>query len=264
MAVLLSTNMYLTDRFHEIADYVREFDGQIGVEIFPIFNDPRFEGELEKLVPLFSRIQISFHGPYYTAEHSAPAGTPEYQHTMKLVQDNLPYERLLHSHHFVYHHNNKRVTPEAAPEMIRISRENYRKVEALHRPYRIPVVVENVGIHDRENILFEQEAFTRLCIEENYPVLIDIGHANANGWDIEKLMADLKDRIVAYHLHNNDGIHDSHRRIHDGTIDFEKFIRAWRRNGVMTDWILEYSQDIADDRKGISDDLRYLMEEYHL
>ena len=35
---------------------------------------------------------------------------------------------------------------------------------------------------------FDQDAFIQLCREEHYPVLIDIGHACANGWDLAQTM----------------------------------------------------------------------------
>lgn len=264
MSIFLSTNMYLTDRFHEIGDYIRKFEGKIGVEVFSIFNDPGFEAELKKLLPLLQTVPVSFHGPYYKADHAAPEGTELYRHTMELTKKSLEYEISLHSRHFVFHHNNMPVTTDTAEDMKRISRGNYRRVEALHKPLGIPVVVENVGVRIRENVLFQQEEFTRLCREEHYPVLIDIGHAWANGWDLERLMFDLKDQIVAYHLHNNDGIHDSHQRIHHGTLPFGDYLKAWRKNGRMTDWVLEYVADVADDREGITEDLEELLREYHL
>ena len=111
------------------------------------------------------------------------------------------------------------MTEERREEMIRVSRENYREIAELFKPHQIPVVVENAGVLDRGNMLFDQDAFIQLCREEHYPVLIDIGHAYANGWDLAQTMEALKDQIVAYHLHNNDGVHDSHQRIFHGTLD---------------------------------------------
>lgn len=256
--------MYHTDEFHEIADYIRAFTRGIGVEVFPLFHDPEFEDALTLQMNALEGLPISFHGPYYQAEHSAPEGTEEFERTMRMVRKTLDYSRLLKSRYLVYHHNNVRVDPEKKDEMIRISWHNYQLVKEMFRPYGIAVAVENVGVHERGNVLFEQDAFTWLCRREQCPVLIDIGHAHANGWDLPKLMTDLRGQIISYHLHNNDGHHDSHQRIHNGTLDFGAFLRAWRRNGRMTDWVLEYAHDVIPDREGIVEDILFLQKEYHL
>ena len=43
------------------------------------------------------------------------------------------------------------------------------------------VVVENAGVLERGNRLFDEQEFIDLCRREQYAVLIDIGHAWANG-----------------------------------------------------------------------------------
>lgn len=40
--------------------------------------------------------------------------------------------------------------------MIRVSRENYREIAELFKPHQIPVVVENAGVLDRGNMLFDR------------------------------------------------------------------------------------------------------------
>ena len=79
--------------------------------------------------------------------------------------------------------------------MLRDSCANYRRVEELFRPLGIPVAVENAGVMDRNNMLLDESGFVSLCRAEGYPVLIDIGHANANGWDLRSVMERLKGRF---------------------------------------------------------------------
>ena len=88
-----------------------------------------------------------------------------------------------------------------------------------------------------------------------------MGHANANGWDLRKVMEELKDRIQAYHLHNNDGIHDGHQRIHNGTLDFEKFLNDCEELTPGVDFVMEYSVEVADDVEGIKKDIKELLYE---
>lgn len=231
MNLLVSTNVYKPGQLARVIPHLHAFRGQIGVELFPMFDADCYEEELLHCLPEFEGIPVSFHGPYYETEHSAAPGTPEYAHSMDLIRQTLPYCVRLQSQYLVFHHNN------------------------------IPVVVENAGVLDRGNMLFDQDAFIQLCREEHYPVLIDIGHAYANGWDLEQTMEALKDQIVAYHLHNNDGVHDSHQRIFHGTLDFPLFLSDYQRLTPNADLVLEYSPNVADDESGIQEDISWLLEQ---
>ena len=143
--------------------------------------------------------------------------------------------------------------------MIRVSCENYREMEQLCQQHKMAVLVENAGVKSNGNMLLDQEKFIALCKKEQYQVLIDIGHANANGWDLRCVMEELRDQIRAYHLHNNDGIHDSHRRIHDGTLDFDAFLRTVRDIGRPVDLVVEYAAQVEPDEAGIRADLEELL-----
>ena len=274
MALLISTNMYTAEDFMRILPYLKKFNYEVGVEVFPMFHKTEYEEILQECLPELLKVPISFHGPYYGAEHSIQKpdeescgnGDPEgllankavrYKRTMAMMQKTIEYGRYLKSRYLVYHHNNCHVFPENKEEMIRISCENFRRIEKMAK--NIPVVVENAGVLQRNNMLFDQDEFVELCKRENYKVLIDIGHAHANGWELGKVMEDLQDRIVAYHLHNNDGIHDSHRRIHDGTLDFEKFLSDYKRLTYGADLVLEYSLEVNDDVEGIEEDVEELL-----
>ena len=182
MALLISTNMYKAEEFKRILSYVEKWKGQVGVEVFPMFHRQAFASLLEESMDMLKHVPISFHGPYYKAEHSAPQGTPEYEYTMELVGQTLRYSERLNSRYMVFHHNNCAVRDEE--RMLQDSCANYRRVEELFRPLGIPVAVENAGVMDRNNMLLDESGFVSLCRAEGYPVLIDIGHANANGWDL--------------------------------------------------------------------------------
>lgn len=46
-------------------------------------------------MPLLKEVPVSFHGPYYQAEHSAAEGTVEYARTMELLEKTLSYAKEL-------------------------------------------------------------------------------------------------------------------------------------------------------------------------
>lgn len=262
MNLFLSTNMYNAETFPRVEDYISRYGDRLGIEVFPLFHDPSFERELKALLPALKEVPITFHEPYYKAENTAEKGSPEYRRTTDYFKRTLEYAAGLHARHIVFHHNNCRVdgkTKEERDELLQQACERYRFYEELAEPYGIPVLAENVGVHSRGNVLLEQDAFVKLCKKENYPVLIDIGHAHANGWDLTGLLKDLKDQIHAYHLHNNDGVHDSHQRIHNGTLDIGHFLKTVRENGKDADLVLEYARDVEPDEKGIKADIDEMM-----
>ena len=258
----------------------------MGVEVFPLFHDRDFDAELNRLLPALEKVPVTFHEPYYQADHTAPEGSEVCERTCEMFQKTVRAAEKLKARHIVFHHNNCRVPEDSAikAQMLERACAEYRKAEAMAKKAGIPLLVENVGVHSRENVLLDEDAFIRLCKKEKYPVLIDIGHAHANGWDIDHLCRTLGDQIHAYHLHNNDGIHDSHRRIHDGTLDFDAFLRtndgihdshrrihdgtldfdAFLRTvrdiGRPVDLVVEYAAQVEPDEAGIRADLEELLE----
>lgn len=233
----------------------------MGVEVFPLFHDRDFDAELNRLLPALEKVPVTFHEPYYQADHTAPEGSEVCERTDEMFQKTVRAAEKLKARHIVFHHNNCRVPEDPAikAQMLERACVQYRKTEAMAKKAGIPLLVENVGVRSRGNVLLEEEAFIRLCREQQYPVLIDIGHAHANGWDIGRLCRTLGDQIHAYHLHNNDGIHDSHRRIHDGTLDFDAFLRTVRDIGRPEDLVVEYAAQVEPDEAGIRADLEELL-----
>lgn len=262
MGVLLSTNMYNFGSLKRVLKYIDLFKGEIGIELFPLFHKAGYEEELLSCIGAFEEIPVSFHSPYYRSEYSAAAGSEAYAETMRYVEKTLEYCRRLKGKYLVFHHNNCRVNEEHKMEMIKNSCENFREIEGRYAKYNIPVFVENAGVIDRGNMLFNEKEFVDLCKRENYRVLVDIGHAHANGWNLTYVIEALKDHIEAYHIHNNDGIHDDHKRIMDGTLDFEKFAEDYKKFTPDAEIVVEYSMDVADDEEGIQRDIEFILKTF--
>ncbi len=83
----------------------------------------------------------------------------------------------------------------------------------MARKAGIELTVENVGFNYNHSVLFSEDEFIELfsSIPDDIMCLIDLGHAILNDWDIERLIAALNKRITAYHIHNNQGVRDTHR-----------------------------------------------------
>ena len=245
--------------FSRVRDYSKAYGNRIGFEILSMFDLPEFEQALRDNLDVLQEHQIAFHGPVFCAEHSAARGSAEYEETMRHVRRTLQYARILHSRHFTMHLNNCRVDPDKKDRMLHNAHENYLELCELFGAVGCPVYIENTGTILQKNMLLDQQEFTDVCRDRRYEVLIDIGHANANGWDIPRLIDDLGPQIRAYHLHNNDGSHDQHHRLHDGTLDFTPVLRKIMTSTPHADLIIEYTNPKLDG-SGLHEDIREVME----
>jgi sugar phosphate isomerase/epimerase len=85
-------------------------------------------------------------------------------------------------------------------------------------------------------------------------VCFDTGHAHLNEEGVMNAFAVLRDKIIAFHLQDNDGIADKHLQPPYGTIDWETFIPEYRS--------LEFEKPAAvETRPWNNDPLSYLMHE---
>ncbi|MBR1439083.1 MAG: TIM barrel protein [Synergistaceae bacterium] len=223
----------------ETAKVYREvFGDNVYFEILPMFDMPNFESNLEANIDFFREMPVGFHEPVFCVEHSAPNGSPEYEQSMYHLMLTKKFADILHPIHMVYHLNNCAVTPETKDSMLATSLANLEEIRRIFSGVRI--FVENVGTDVKGDRLLDQEEFTALCKEKEFDVLIDVGHANANSWDIRKLIHDLKSQIRAFHLHNNDGVHDLHNRLDNGTINFTELMPYIRSEVPEAELIIEY------------------------
>ena len=235
--------------------YREAFGDDICFEILPMFDLPEFEANLEANLDFFREGTVSFHEPVFCVEHSAPKGTPEYTESMQHIMLTKKYADILHPVHMVYHLNNCKVTPETKAAMLAASLANLDEIRELFSG--VQILVENTGTDIKCDKLLDQQEFTALCREKNFDVLIDIGHANANSWDIRKLIEDLKPQIHAFHLHNNDGVHDLHNRLNDGTMNFAEVMACIRAQVPEADLIIEYTRPEYHGQP-LMDDIRTL------
>lgn len=138
---------------------------------------------------------------------------------------------------FLVLHTNEGLPGEVMDKSILEKR--IQKLVKLGKEKGVKVVIENVGIG--KNTLYNQEEYIKLIKKYNFYSLIDIGHAIANNWDLTKVITELKENIIAYHFHNNDGEKDLHKSIYDGKADYEKIILLVKENTPEANVVLEYS-----------------------
>lgn len=105
----------------------------------------------------------------------------------------------------------------------------------------VRLAIENVGYNGAS--LFTQQEFATLLegVGDSAWYLIDTGHAILNGWDIPALVRQLAPRLCGMHLHDNDGVSDSHRPIGRGVIDWGPVIREMGKLPETFSAIFEYN-----------------------
>ncbi|MBO5550613.1 MAG: TIM barrel protein [Lachnospiraceae bacterium] len=256
--IYVDTCVYGTGKMEKVPEYATTFGKRIGFEILAMFDLPDFEEKLKAQLPVFSQHKAAFHGPVFCVEHSAKRGTPAYEETMWHVRKTRDYARELHSRHFVMHLNNCEVAAGKKEEMLKNALENYQELTEMFGAFDCPVYVENTGTILQKNMLLDQGEFTDLCRSEGFEVLIDLGHAHANGWDIYRLIDDLAPQIRAYHLHNNDGSRDLHNRLHEGTMDFDRVFAHILEKTPEADLVIEYTRQ-TQEGEGLYEDIRELI-----
>jgi len=113
-------------------------------------------------------------------------------------------------------------------------RQLYASLEVLVRE------AEDVGVRlALENMLpghlGAESALIRRVVDDfdspSLGVCFDIGHAHLNEDGVLGAFANLRERIIAFHLQDNDGRHDKHLQPPYGTIDWETFAPEFRSMG---------------------------------
>lgn len=133
-------------------------------------------------------------------------------------------------------------TNESLPDKIMDKtylEKRIQKLVELGKKREIKVAIENVGIG--KNMLYDQDEYIDLIKKYDFYALIDIGHAIANNWNLNKIISELKKNIIAYHFHNNDGIKDLHNSIYDGVANYSDILSLIVENTPNANIVLEYS-----------------------
>lgn len=265
MNILLSTNTFIDSGLKSLEEVMtKETSINFGLELFPNWENEAFNRDIETLKPLIESRHLTVHGPYFNVEHSAPKGTESYAYSMKQIDKTLELCQSLGIKHPVFHHNNKKIDEANKTESIDQSTKNLHELNEVCKKAEVEILIENAGVKSKDNMLFDEEEFIAMAKIEENNILIDIGHVHANGWNMENIIVSLRDKITHFHLHNNDGFHDDHNRLHDGTLDFEEFIRLHQQHTPHADLVLEYNYDIGYDTDKIVEDINYLKEKFNL
>ncbi|MCD1147993.1 TIM barrel protein [Peptoniphilus sp. KCTC 25270] len=258
--ISLSTNIFgKIEDFEEIEMFLPE---GFNLEIFPLWQDDKFEKILEKKEDYLRGRTKSFHSPYYFTEPSLGKEHPDYNEMMKNQEKTMKWAHRLGAKYIVFHHNNKKIEEEK--NMKKNSEENYCILQEKARSYGLDQVVENVGIQRKENLLYDEKEFMELALIKKYPILLDVGHMHCNEWDVEKVIYTLRKQIVAYHIHDNNQKSDEHKRIFEGSFPMMELKNYYKKYTKNADLIIEYGPNPQIGKKELEEGGRWLMEHFAL
>lgn len=185
-------------------------------------------------------VEYTIHPPAWdinlTSENKA-IREASYSEYMKAIQ----FASMIGASHVVIHPGfcfspvfDKKLAQQRATDYI-------KRLCEIAKPLNVKLAIENVGYNGSS--IFTQNEFISFLenMDEIAGYLIDIGHAHLNEWDIPQVLKDLKNRILALHIHDNDGTSDDHLPIGEGTIQWKEIFEAINELSTDCQLILEYA-----------------------
>ncbi len=123
--------------------------------------------------------------------------------------------------------------------------ERVVRLNEIAKSRGVELLVENMPYMD---LVFEQDDFVNYFKPiSDINFLIDIGHAMLHNWDISKLLKDLGHRIRAYHVHENNRDADSHLKVGEGPLDWDKFFHDYWSYTPESRLVFEYLHGPIDE-----------------
>lgn len=220
----------------------RKNDMETGLELFfdtrPFARAALYHKYLEDFI---NSRRIGVHCPVSDCDILADEGTLLLGYSLDRHEECMELAARIGSPYIVLHTNGAIPADRAA---IQKKRELFPGRAALLSEmagqYGCEPWIENVGLHNCRNLVFDQDAYIDLILSGGFYSLVDIGHAHINGWDVPALLGRLKGRIKGIHLHDNDGLSDQHFPIFKGSIQWEPIFKAFRNLSGDFLEILEY------------------------
>lgn len=239
---------------------VSAFDGLAGIEFFMHAHDAAYRQKMHDVKNWLGDLPRTVHGPFITVEATSEKGTEAYEHFLSSYLWAFEEAERLGCREMVFHTHQRLIMPEEKAGLQIRCEQNLQTLIEKARPYGITILIENLGIQKQGVNLFDEDEFIDLI--RRYPqagCLIDTGHLNVAGWNTEHVLASLGDRILAYHLHNNDGISDSHLPIDCGTFSYPDFYRLYNRYTPNAHLTLEYGDGEAVTPELLSRDVQSVL-----
>lgn len=185
--------------------------------------------------------RLSIHAPYFFVDLSLPGDENK---MFKELMRPFDFYHKYNAEFYVVHTFDHMTYPHDEAfeaECRQRSIDRLGKFDEICRREGVLMAAENIAFGNGEPYLFNHRQY--LNIFEQLPelhCLIDLGHAALTDIDVYELQRNLKDRIVGYHLHDNDGKSDSHKKMFSGIRDWETFAKGVAEFTPDAAGVLEY------------------------
>lgn len=241
----ISSILYGNDNTTMLKLAISDLPFLVGVEYFAFELDATQQKLLEVIHDEIRPVFSSFHSPMRKAEPTCLLDSADYNDLIANWRKSLELCVRYGCEDIVYHTNNCFVPKDKRLIYQRNSMANALTLNQLCRSYGVKMLVETLALPSCGAPIFTESEFVDFVKSNDLYALIDVGHMNINGYDYEKVISELNDRILAYHIHNNDGIEDKHDMIDRGTFDYDNFARLYRKFTPKASLVIEYI-DIPD------------------
>lgn len=217
---------------------MQQLDKQYGIEFFYEFGKDYY---WNKLVEDWGKRSLSIHAPC-VALNLADVKQKNYD---RVLEKTFVYAKKCRAD-FVVVHTNELLDGDEHIIKTRVIRR-LRRIVNMADGYGVQVLIENVGLRTKGNVLFNLAEYMALFdIFPQAGALLDTGHAHVNGWDIPSVVFALGKRLKACHIHDNDGSGDAHLPVGEGTIDWKAYFTAVKKYAPQATQVLEYSCGFKD------------------
>ena len=136
---------------------------------------------------------------------------------------DAPYIVVHPCQHFVYSKANN-------DAMYEYNMKFYKRLIPYYEKYGVKIAIENVNLNDKASVISTPEALCKIYDELNneaFVVCFDVGHANnLSGVTPADAIRTLGSRIKCLHVHDNNGLTDSHTLPFYGNIEWDSVTKA--------------------------------------
>ena len=116
-------------------------------------------------------------------------------------------------------------TEEGFARMMEYNIDFYRRLIPYAEEYGVKIAIENIpgAVTEAASGLL---SLVDALKNDAFTICYDVGHAHIRGQGAADMIRALGNRIGCTHIHDNDGVHDSHTRPFYGTIHWESVMQA--------------------------------------
>lgn len=250
----IKERLYLSTIAEDDFDMAEEYG--LGLEIAEFCTAMNMDGELYEIfdgnvrIKMRSADRFVFHGPF--ADLAPCCIDPRVR--------QVSMERYIQAVKLAEHYGIKRIVLHSGfipqvhfPHWYHEEGEKFWKELLAQLPQDVEIYLENV-MDPNPGLL---TSLVRKVADPRLGLCLDVGHANATeSHTVLQWLEAFKPWLRHVHIHNNDGIHDRHDALNEGTIDMR----------AVLDWLNEHAPDatITIENMTCCDSVQWLEEEGYL